>query len=293
MAVSIAWCQPDEIYRHDPAEAQSHLKNILTSPAHYKASIGKRFPTTPNMTLGSALHCLVLEGQQVFESSYVTRPDDIKLTTKEGKAWAAEQKGKTVLNGEQTHQLLGMAKALQELEWFDPARQKELRKYSELSIYWDWCGVDCKARLDRVIELPDKVLVLDLKTTDSVNHKKFLDKVLYLNYMFQAAYYTKAASVAFKKPAEFVFVGVERDAPNTIDFFTPASSMVEEGRAQCEYALQTWAKCTLEGHWPGVAPKMNQLELPEWYHSPVRTPQALTAQENQATMDQIEEAPLF
>lgn len=283
MSVSIAWMQPDRAYRQDPGLAQSSLKSILVSPAHYQASLKRRFPSTPNMVLGSALHCLVLEGRKVFDASYVTRPDDIKLNTKEGKAWAAEQKGKTILNGEQSAQLLGMAKALGELEWFAPERQEELRKYSELSIYWDWNGVDCKARLDRVIELEDQVLVLDLKTTDSVNYKKFMDKMVHLNYMFQAAYYTEAAAVAFKKPAQFIFVGVERDLPNTIDFFTPAPSMVEESRAQCEYALKTWKTCMLTDHWPNNPPQMHTMELPEWYRSPV--PRAI--------MEAETEEPLF
>lgn len=271
MPSSIAWMQPDGAYRRDPGIAQSHLKSILISPAHYQAAKNKRFPATANMTLGSALHCAVLEGQEAFEAQYVERPDGLNLTTKEGKAWAADikAKGKTVLTGEQSAQLRGMVAALQELEWFSPARQQELRKFSELSIYWDWCGIDCKARLDRLIELDDRVLVLDLKTTDSVNPKKFLDKVFNLNYMFQAAYYTEAASVAFNKPAEFVFVGVERDAPNTIDFFTPAADMVAEGRGQCEYALGLLKECILTDSWPLPSPRMNTMELPSWYRSPL------------------------
>lgn len=271
MSFSIAWCQPDLAYRKDPGIAQSHLKSILVSPAHYQAALKRRFAVSPNMVLGSALHCAVLEGEAAFKASYVERPEDIKLTTKDGKEWAATQKrkGLTVLNGEQVEQLKGMTKALQQLEWFAPERQEELRKYSELSIYWDWCGMDCKARLDRVIELPDKVLVLDLKTTDSVNQRKFLDKVIYLNYLFQAAYYSKAAEVAFQKPAEFIFVGVERDAPNCVDYFTPGQSMILEGQKQCEHALQTLKECILTDEWPGPPPSMNRLELPEWYRSPV------------------------
>lgn len=285
MPSSIAWMQPDGAYRRDPGMAQSSLKAILISPAHYQAALKKRWPASANMVLGSALHCAVLEGPKAFEASYVEKPEDIKLTTKEGKAWAAEVKkaGKTVLNGEQTEQLKNMVRALGEIEWFAPERQADLRKYSELSIYWDWMGVDCKARLDRVIELEDKVLVLDLKTTDSVNHKKFLDKVVYLNYLFQAAYYTEAAAVAFNKPAEFVFVGVERDLPNCIDLFSPDADMMAEGRRQCEFALQTFKQCTLTEHWPGPAPTMNKMSLPSWFTSPVPC----------ATMEADDEEPLF
>lgn len=271
MTASIAWCQPDGAYRRDPGIAQSHLKSILISPAHYQAALQRRWVTTPNMTLGSALHCAVLEGPDAFEASYIQRPEDIRLNTKEGKEWAADQKkrGKTVLNGEQTTQLKGMTKALQELDWFSVERHDELRKYSELSIYWQWCGMDCKARLDRVIEEEDRVLVLDLKTTDSVQPKKFMDKVIGMNYLFQAAYYTEAAKVAFKKPAEFIFVGVERDLPHSIDFFVPAEDMVVEGHRQCEFALELLKECILTGEWPGLPPSINKMNLPDWYKSPV------------------------
>lgn len=284
MASSIGRNQPDRVYRRHPAIAQSHLKSILVSPAHYKAALSRPFPATANMVLGSALHCLVLEGRQVFEAQYIERPEDLKLTTKEGKEWAAQQKekGLTVLTGEQTKQLNGMAAALGKLDWFDPKHQSTLGPLSELSVYWDWCGLDCKARLDRVIELPDKVLVLDLKTTDSVSPKKFLDKVLGLNYLFQAGYYTEAAAVAFKKPAEFVFVGVERDLPNCVDFFTPAADMVAEARDQCIHALKTLKTCLLTDEWPGPPPQMHSMSLPPWYASPVP----------RATLDEPAE-PLF
>lgn len=279
MTKAISWMQADAAYRRDPGIAQSSLKNILLSPAHYQASLKKRWPATPNMTLGSALHCAVLEGNEVFDASYIERPKDLKLTTKEGKDWAAQQKnaGRTVLTGEQTDQLKGMVQSLQQLEWFLPERQTDLRKYSELSIYWEWCGIDCKARLDRVIELEDKVLVLDLKTTDSVNPKKFLDKVLYLNYLFQAAYYTEAAAVAFDKPASFIFVGVERDAPYCVDYFTPGPEMIAEGRSQCEYALNTLKQCFITNEWPGPEAQMHVMSLPDFYKSPV--PAILTEDE--------------
>jgi len=263
--------QPDPEYRRDPGIAQSGLKSILTSPAHYKAAQKRKWPCTPNMTLGSALHCISLEGPETFDRNYVRRPDDLKLTTKEGKAWAAEQKssGRDVLTADQWESVHGMNASLASMEWFDPKRLDEYRDFSELSIYWEWCGMDCKARLDRLIELEDKVLVLDLKTTDSVSEKKFIDKVIYLNYMFQAAYYSKAASVAFGKPAEFIFVGVEREAPYTINLFTPTVEMMEEGTSQCEHALETLKECLITDYWPAPVPKMLTMDLPQWYVSPV------------------------
>ena len=79
--------------------------------------------------------------------------------------------------------------------------------------------IPCKARLDRVIPMENEVLVLDLKTTDSISTAKFQSKFVDLGYDFQAAWYSHAAELVYQKPARFIFVAIERTAPFTMDFF--------------------------------------------------------------------------
>ena len=50
------------------------------------------------MEIGTAAHCLVLDGENAFNGAYVRQPDNIKLTTKEGKEWKASVGRKKVLN---------------------------------------------------------------------------------------------------------------------------------------------------------------------------------------------------
>lgn len=274
--VSVAYNQPDPAYRREPGENQSHLKHILKSPAHYKASKQRRFNASVFMDIGSALHCKVLEGDEEFSNRFVLKPGDLSLATKEGKEWKVANKSKTVLSNSDKDMawdsVHGMSKSLQQLDWFDPT-QADYRKFNELSIYWEKDGVECKARLDRLVDDGDRLLVLDLKTTDSIEPSVFEKKVAGgMNYIFQAAWYAEAAELAFKKPAEFIFVAIERQQPWSVGIFQVSPGMMEEGQAQIKEARRRLVECRKTKVWPSPEVSTNLLQLPRWYSSPISEP---------------------
>jgi len=275
VTAEIAYNQGDFAYRKEAGVNQSSLKKILDSPAHYQAALKSRLIPTPAMEMGTALHALSLDGEDAFNGAYVKKPDGIKLNTKEGKDWKASVGRKKVLaaggKDDPWGSVLGMAKSLERLAWFDPG-QEDYIKYNEVSIYWEEHGVNCKARLDRV--LVDEGIVLDLKTTDSVDLDLFTKKVVSLGYDFQAAYYARAAEVAYGKPFKFIFVAVERKAPYTVDLFEVTPDMMQEGLYKVEKALKTYAECNESGEWPNREPVIRQLDYPGWYnHVKVEEPQ--------------------
>ena len=138
-------------------------------------------------------------------------------------------------------------------------------------------GVRCKARLDSI--LVEQGIVLDLKTTDTVDPELFQKKVVGLGYDFQAAYYAKAAEVAFGKQFKFIFAAVERKAPYTVDLFEVTPDMMAEGMYKCEKALQTYAECEKSGEWPNREPRIHTLDYPGWYNS-VRVEETETPEED-------------
>ena len=87
VTAEIAYNQSDFAYRKEPGINQSSLKKILDSPAHYQAALKNKLIPTPAMQMGTAAHCLVLDGEAAFNGAYIKKPDNIKLTTKEGKEW--------------------------------------------------------------------------------------------------------------------------------------------------------------------------------------------------------------
>ena len=277
VTAEIAYNQSDFAYRKEAGVNQSSLKKILDSPAHYQAALKFRLIPTPAMEMGTAAHCLVLDGEDAFNGAYVKKPDNIKLTTKEGKEWKASVGRKTVLNtggkDDPWGSVQGMAESLRRLEWYsgtyaedghEPPTEAAYIKRNEVSIYWDWLGVRCKARLDSV--LVEEGIVLDLKTTDTVDPELFAKKVVGLGYDFQAAYYAKAAEVAYGKPFKFIFAAIERKAPYTVDLFEVTPDMMAEGMYKCEKALQIYAECEKSGEWPNREPRILSLDYPGWYN---------------------------
>lgn len=271
--VAISYNQPDSDYRREPAEAQSYVKHILKSPQHYLAAKEKQWPPTPNMQIGSAVHCLVLEGLDAFNDRYILKPDDMSFSTKEGKAWKAQNSRKTILTNSDRDKMydsiLGMSEKLMSLDFFRP-EQTDYQKYNELSIYWRSAEqLECKARLDRLWVQDDKVIVLDLKTTDSVDPKKFERKVHDLNYLFQAGWYTEAAMAAYGLPVEFWFVAVERQSPHSIGIFPVAEDMMAEALSQTQHARKVLSECKEMQRWRDPETFVFDLTLPSWYVSPV------------------------
>ena len=201
------------------------------------------------MQIGSALHALVLEGREVLERQFIVKPTDIRLNTKEGKAWKEEHKSFTILSQEAMDKVEEMGNQLFSLDYFDTS-QKDYRKFNEVSIYWDADRIPCKARLDRVVVHDDHVEVVDLKTTDTVDYSIFQKKVVYgFNYLFQAAWYAEAASIIYQKPAHFTFVAIERDSPCTTAIFKVSAEAMEEGVRQIKKARRILGDCLREGEW--------------------------------------------
>ena len=267
MSSEVAYNQPDFAYRREEGVNQSSLKKILESPAHYKAALEFKMLPTPAMEIGTAAHCLILDGQEAFDAQYCKKPDDIKLTTKEGKEWKASIGRKKILGtggkDDPWNAVQGMAESLRKIEWY-AGTDEEYIKRNEVSIYFDWLGVRCKARLDSV--LIDEGIVLDLKTTDTVNPDLFTKKVVGLGYDFQAAYYAKAAEEAYGKPFRFIFAAVERRAPYSVDLFEASDEMMEEGTRKCEAALRRLKRCQQSEEWENRPPTINMLHYPGWYN---------------------------
>lgn len=266
MSFEVVYNQSDFDYRRAEGVNQSSLKKILISPAHYQAALKDKLIPTPAMEIGTALHCLALDGSKAFESQYVLQPDDIKLNTKAGKEWKEAQGRKKVFRDDGKDKawssIHGMAENLRQIAYFDPT-QADYIKHNEASIYWDWDGVPCKARLDRIdIE---RSLVLDLKTTDSIEVELFTKKVVGLGYDFQAYFYKKAAEIAFGKAFKFIFAAIERKAPYSADLFEVDDEMEEEGRRKCEAAIQAYKRCQETKEWPNRPAMVRKLSYPSWY----------------------------
>ena len=283
----VRYNEPDFDYRRAPGLNQSSFKHILKSPAHYQAKLKEKRITTPAMALGTATHALLLDGRKAFDASYFDKSKEkLDLTVSEIKE-ALDEKGitykksakktdleallypdgkpvdrRTGLSEDEYAAVEGMAASLQRVVYFDPS-QPDYIKHNEVSIYFEWEGVECKARLDRVDF--DRRVIIDLKSTDIVAVEKFSWKSVDLGYIFQAGFYTKAAEAAFGGEWGFEFAAVEKKAPYIADILVADEDFLQEGRNQCVEAIRRYKDSLKRQEWPAPEVTVKKLGLPPGY----------------------------
>lgn len=253
------------------AELQSHpiswsrLKFYEKSPAHFLENWLNPPEPTPAMTLGSALHCLVLEPEK-FDSRYVAAPANIDRRTKAGKEeWAsfeAGAKGKSILTAEQVEQCRGMARAIAATN--AASKALEMCPHREQTIEWEDPTTDlpCKG----VIDAWGDNWIIDIKTTDDATDRAFSRAVANYGYHGQAAFYIDGLGLARQTttPKNFLFVVVEKQPPYGVRVFLCTTDLLAAGRQNYLKLLGRHAECVAAGDWPGYRDEVAPLDLPAW-----------------------------
>ena len=220
---------------------------------------------TEDMQTGSALHALVLEGEDAYAARYAAAPEGIKRNTREGKerwaAFMAENADKEHLTGEQETAIRAMAAALAA----HPAASRLLARCRERekSIFWEdpATGIACKGRLDGYD--PAAALILDLKTARDASPRGFAKATAELGYHGQAAFYLNGLATRGIS-ARFVFAVVEKAPPFAVALYHIDGDELAAGRQLAARCLALHARCAAAGEWPGYAPDVQPLALPRW-----------------------------
>lgn len=291
----ISYRQPDFVYRQADGLSQSESRELLRSARHYQARYGPDAPAfipTPSMLMGTATHCLLLEPDE-FAGQWASSSDHkadytvrelqelLQQTGTEFKKSAPKAElmalafpdgvpvdKRTKLADKDYAAVQGMAAALRGHEiagrWFD-SEQTQYREHNEVSIRVRHPGGQLmKGRLDRVQFDGDRLIILDLKTTDDVG-QGFRRKLVGLSYDLQAAWYLYLAQQAWPEHSpEFVFCCVERTAPYGVRLYRASQSVIDSGRRKMEAALELFSKCQAIDYWPGYAPEIEDIEMPTW-----------------------------
>lgn len=241
--------------------SKSALDRLAQSPAHYRAWVeGPQPEPTAAMRFGSAFHALVLEPEH-FAARYVVRPEGIDGRTKDGKAWLAQAEGRTVLSADEERHMLGMHAAI----YTHPAASKLiLAGKSEVSLRWtdEITGIACKSRADYWV--PEKRLVVDLKSTDDASPSEFAKSVARFRYHIQDAMYRAAFDACGHTIDHFALVAVEKSPPYAVAVYTLDADAVRLGYAAFRQGLETMAECLRTNHWPAYDEGVAELQLPKW-----------------------------
>jgi exodeoxyribonuclease VIII len=261
---------PPATYHSWNALSHSWLNKLRISPAHLADLIEHGYSdddSSPTLTLGSAVHCRVLEPTE-YEKRYAIRPEGQDGRSKVGKDFGTEAHaaGKTVLNCKEGRWCEAIAYRAKQNplvhEWIQKSRDN-MAKNTEVSLVWERDGHLCKARADLIV--PELHIIADLKTTVTASQKGFALQVAKYHYHEQGAWYLDGLQRLTSKVWDFYFIACEKGRP----FLVTAHQLVrdspahERAVAENDKLFELYRQCRTSRVWPGYGDSF-EIVLPEW-----------------------------
>jgi len=246
-------------YRDLPGINWSSLKQFHHSARMFRYYQNHPSPDKPAYALGRAVHCAILEPDR-FDADHVVYDGKVRR----GKAWDAfkeEYAGKEILKPGEMAQVEVMREAVLDHvagEYFTGGR-------SEVNLEWNDgpTGLTCKGRAD-YIRGP---LLIDLKTARDVDPRRFARAAADYLYHGQMAYYFDGAQMSGDLPEPGMsplIVAVQSQPPWDVAVYQITDDQLQWGRNLYRSYLDQLAAGLESDVWPGVAPDVVPLELPEW-----------------------------
>jgi len=260
---------PDVEYHAAEGLSSHGCMDLLVSPARFQAR--RLFPEAPSaaMKLGSMFHASVLEPDR-FARSWACAPE-VDRRTKAGKEalalWAEENPGVEPVAPEDWARVLGMRDAI----WRHPEAAELLSDGdSEVSIFAE---EGCLVRKARIDHYSPRGLVIDLKSTESIEPRAFGAAAARYSMHLQGAWYLDLAREAGLRASHFVHIAVESQ-PRVVSpdgllvhaaaIYVMPEEVIERGRVLGRRATQLYLECVELDRWPGYAAGISELQFPAW-----------------------------
>lgn len=205
---------PNKEYHQDDAKSSTDMRNILKSEELFMSKLTEVIEPTKAMQQGTALHTYFLERDK-FKNEVAVKNSDIKLTTKAGKEWVAEQKDKIIID-EDFFNIFPIVEEKINSKASDIFKEDGIK---EASFFWDDIyDIKCKCRPDYLS--PDFSYMIDLKTTADASPRGFKSSVIKFNYAVQAQFYIRGIQkYTDVKPSKFYFIVIEKTKPYHVELY--------------------------------------------------------------------------
>lgn len=251
----------NEVYHADRScVSVSGLKQILRSPAHFRAYLDGERKETPAMFFGTALHTRLLE-PDVFDAEYVTAPASDKRTS-EYKEFQLANANKRILTAEQMAILDGIARSVQGHVSLSTLLRAGLKEHT---IIWqdEETGIWLKIRPDCLCAGLDVGTCLDLKSTEDASASEFVRSCVNYDYDLQSAVYLDGLQKAFCRDFDFCFGAIEKSEPFGVALYGAPEEMLLRGQRRFRQALRALKHCRETDEWPSYQPQ-GDYELLDW-----------------------------
>lgn len=224
----------DNEYFKLPYISASTLKRLLNDEAY---EVANKIPTekTEAMTLGSLIHCMILEPDEV-DKRYAVMPK-VDLRTAIGKEtkmiFERENQGKEVVKDEMFETAKECYKSICETG----VKQLFEGGEAEKAIQFEIGEVQAKGKLDYYKE--SKGIILDVKTTQNAG-EQFATECSNRDYFLQGSFYFDGLKKLGKNVNDIIFVGVQTKKPYKVTLVRQELQEIEFGRDCYLVALEIW-----------------------------------------------------
>ncbi len=249
----------DGVYLGVPAEKyfgwEAVSNSKLSRYARLPALAHVPMPDAPNLALGRAVHCAVLEPVK-FVVSY--RPFN-SARPKKALREQFDIDGVTGLSMAAYEEIRAMAASVRR----HPSAALLLSEgEAEVSLVWtdEETGLRCKARVDWLGE----IAAVDLKTTKDASPSGFSRAVANYRYHVQQVHYLAGCEALGLPASDFVFVAVEKTEPYPVACYQLSDAAAGTGHRLWRRDLTAFADCKKSGRWPAYSDEIEVLHLPAW-----------------------------
>lgn len=243
----------------------SVLKEMRKSPLHYRYRELHEPEVTPAMLLGQGAHTAILEPLQLLSDYVLWENGD-----RRGNAWKEFEAthtaaGKTILKRNEFELCVAMQQAVRA---HAEAAKYLVRGRAEQAIVWidEETGLVCRARLDWLCDVPGLEVLVDVKSTQSVEGPIFGATAARLGHYAQVAMYLRGLR-ALGHLTQAKIIAVEQRPPHDVAVFDVGGDELAAGDEEVGDLLRKVKECRERGEWPGRYAAEQPLRLPAWFYA--------------------------
>lgn len=241
----------EDWYHKIPRVSSTYLRKLAKNPALTQVQEEE----TEAMSLGSLVHCIVLEGKDAFRERYAVLPDiphhkNSNAYKSEMAAFCESNVGKEIVDGKQMDVALGCANAIKDHP-LASLLLAETQGKPEVSILWTDAetGIKMKCRIDR-LPSPRTRALIDLKTTSDSSRSGFLRSIAKYAYDVQSSVYLRGARSAGIQADSFIFVACQTSPPYQVLTCMLDDAWIAYADAEVSRLLMIEAECRELGFYP-------------------------------------------
>ena len=215
----------------------------------------------PAFDIGSALHLAVLEPGEFAARTVLHHFDDYRTAESKRTRDDAYASRRTPLKPTEADMVERLRASV--MADLDIAARLARPGDAEVSLTWEWNGVECKARPDFLPD--DRSFVIDLKSAVTAHPDALGRKAMVEGWHVRASWYLGAVeAVTGTRPERYLFAVAEKKAPHIAQLYEMDERALARGDQIIKRALDLFAECQRTGVWPKYRQGISTISLPGW-----------------------------